>query len=144
MPLLLVIIVVPDGKWSTAFIPSFAFIALTLLVGWQEGHPACKKRVVRYWYSYVWSEVQMNCVWSSWCHCHPIISCCSKIRNGLPFWCRPTQVVLEKRPLNGCSSSNNSSSLTDWFLWVLLVWSMAWKRVISIVTIMYPPCSVGY
>jgi len=23
----------------------------------------------------VWSEVQMICIWSSWCHCHPIISC---------------------------------------------------------------------
>ena len=44
-----------------------------------------------------------DCIWSSWCHCHPIISCCSKIQNGLPFWCRLTQVVLEKRLLNGCS-----------------------------------------
>jgi len=34
---------------------------------------------------------------------HPIISCSSKIQNGLPFWCRLIQVVLEKRPLNGCS-----------------------------------------
>jgi len=36
-----------------------AFSALTLLVGWQEGHPACKKlsgRVLA-WLS-VWSEVQ--------------------------------------------------------------------------------------
>jgi len=32
----------------------------------------------------------------SWCHCHSIISCSSKIQNGLPFWCRLTQVVLEK------------------------------------------------
>jgi len=32
----------------------------------------------------------------------PIISCFSKIQNGLPFWCRLTQVVLEKRPLNVC------------------------------------------
>jgi len=37
----------------------------------------------------------------SWCHCHPNISCCSKIQNGVPFWYRLTQVVLEKRPLNG-------------------------------------------
>jgi len=34
----------------------------------------------------------------------PLISCSSKIQNGLPFWCRLTQVVLEKRLLNGCSS----------------------------------------
>jgi len=41
----------------------------------------------------------MICIWSSWCHCHPIISRSSKIQNGLPFWCQLTQVVLEKRPL---------------------------------------------
>ena len=47
----------------------------------------------------------MICIWSSWCHCHPVISCASKIQNGLPFWCWLTQVVLEKRSLNGCNSS---------------------------------------
>jgi len=41
----------------------------------------------------VWSEVQMICIWPSWCDCHPITSCSSKIQNGLPFWCRLTQVV---------------------------------------------------
>jgi len=30
------------------------------------------------------------------------VSCSSKIQIGLPFWYRLTQVVLEKRPLNGC------------------------------------------
>ena len=30
----------------------------------------------------VWSEVQMICIWSSWCHCHPIISCFVKTRIG--------------------------------------------------------------
>jgi len=53
----------------------------------------------------VWSEVQMICIWSRWCHCHPIISCFIKIQIGLPFWCRLTQVVLEKRPLNRCLSN---------------------------------------
>ena len=44
---------------------SLAFSALTLLVGWQEGHPACKKLSggVLVWLS-VWSEVQ-TCIWSS-------------------------------------------------------------------------------
>jgi len=32
----------------------------------------------------------------------PIISCFSKIQNGLPFWRRLTQVILEKRPLKVC------------------------------------------
>jgi len=27
----------------------------------------------------------MICIWSSWCHCHLIISWFSKIQNGLPF-----------------------------------------------------------
>ena len=43
-----------------------------------------------------WSTVQMICMWSSGCQCNPIISCFVKIQNGLPFWCRLTQVVLEK------------------------------------------------
>ena len=39
---------------------SHSFSALTLLVGWQEGHPACKKLSggVLAWLS-VWSEVQI-------------------------------------------------------------------------------------
>ena len=43
----------------------FAFSALTLLVGWQEGHPACKKLsgAVLAWLS-VWSEMQ-TCIWPS-------------------------------------------------------------------------------
>jgi len=55
----------------------------------------------------VWSEVQVICIWSNLCNCRPIISCFIKIQNGLPFWCRLTRVVLEKRPLDGCSSSNS-------------------------------------
>ena len=42
-----------------------AFSALMLLVGWQEGHPACKKLSggVLAWFS-VWSEMQ-TCIWPS-------------------------------------------------------------------------------
>ena len=36
---------------------------------------------------------------------NPIISCLNKSRPYLPFWHRLTQIVLEKRPLNGCSRS---------------------------------------
>jgi len=47
-----------------------AFSALTVLVGWQKGHPACKKLSggLLVWLS-VWSQVQ-TCIWLSWCHCH--------------------------------------------------------------------------
>jgi len=43
----------------------FALSALTLLVGLQEGHPACKQQSggVLAWLS-VWSEVQ-SCIWPS-------------------------------------------------------------------------------
>jgi len=81
--------------------------ALTLLVGRQEGHPVCKKQsgevLVLVWLS-VWSEVQ-TCIWPSWCHGHSLSLASVKSRLVLPFWYRLTQVVLEKRPLNGCSCS---------------------------------------
>jgi len=44
-----------------------AFSALMLLVGWQEGHLACKNlsdEKILAWLS-VWNEVQMVCMWSS-------------------------------------------------------------------------------
>jgi len=53
-----------------------AFSALTLLVGWQEGHPACKKLSgeVLAWLS-VWIEVQLMPL--------PLtVSCFSKIQIG--------------------------------------------------------------
>jgi len=77
-----------------------AFGALTLLVGCQEEHPACKKLSdeVLVLLS-VWTEVQMICIWSSWCCCHPVISCFIKIQNDLAFLvpacqgCPRTEVV---------------------------------------------------
>ena len=63
-----------------------AFDALTLLSGHQEEHPASKDlsdeilALVS-----VLSKVQMICIQSSWCDCHPIISCFVKIQNCLTF-----------------------------------------------------------
>ena len=75
---------------------SIAFSALTLLVGQQEGHPACKKQSggVLAWLS-VWNEVQTS-IRPSWCHCF------STIQMVLPFWYWLTWVVPDKGPLNGC------------------------------------------
>jgi len=58
---------------------SNAFGALTLLVGRQEGHPACKNLSggVPVWLS-VWSEMQ-TCIQPSWC------SCSNKIQIGFTF-----------------------------------------------------------
>jgi len=59
------------GRWqqrcslSLSVLQQLAFSALTLLLGRQEGHPACKKTEwwVLVWLS-VWSEVQ-TCIWPS-------------------------------------------------------------------------------
>jgi len=95
--------------WSTV-----AFSALTLLVGRQEGHPACKKLSggVLAWLP-VWSEVQ-TCIWLSSCHCHSLSLASVKSRLILPFWYRPTRVVPEKGPLNGCVCVCAYSCLTCW------------------------------
>ena len=91
-----------SGKMKMYFIELGAFSALTLLVGRQEGHPACKKQSggVLAWLS-VWSEVQ-TCILSSWCHRYSLSLASVKSRLVLPFWYRLTRVVPEKGPLNGC------------------------------------------
>jgi len=79
-----------------------AFSALMLLVGWQEGHPACKRQSggVLAWLS-VWSKMQ-TCIWPSWIHCHSLSLASVKYRLVLPFWYRLTWVVPEKGPWNMC------------------------------------------
>jgi len=74
-----------------------AFSALMLLVGQQEGHPACKNWVVRYWHGYLSGEGANDLHMVQLMPMPPIISCFIKIQNGLPFWCWLTKVVLEKR-----------------------------------------------
>jgi len=62
----------------------------------------------------LWSKAQIVCIWSSWFHCHPQTPssfASFKSRLVLPFWYWLTQVVREKRPLNGCSIC---------FCWVLI------------------------
>ena len=71
----------------------FGFLFLYIMLVWWG--------TVMMWLS-VWSQVQ-TCIWSSWCHCHSLSLAPVKSRLVLPFWYRLTQVVLEKRPLNGCS-----------------------------------------
>ena len=80
----------------------FAFSALTLLVGRQEGHAACKKLSggVLAWLS-VWCEVQ-TCIWPSCWQCHSLSLAPVKSRLVSPFWYRLTRVVLDRGPLNGC------------------------------------------
>jgi len=62
-------------RWPSSGFSAIAFSALTLLVGWQEGHPACKKlsggMLARLFCLGPWGEVQI-CIWPSWCHCHSL------------------------------------------------------------------------
>jgi len=76
-------------------IAASAFSALMLLVGRQDGHPACKKTDWRGAGVVICLEAQLMPV--------PLtVSCFSKIRIGLPFCDRLTRVVLEKGSLNVC------------------------------------------
>jgi len=52
------------GHWFGLMV-YILFFVLTLLVGWQEGHPACKKQSggVLVWL-FAWSKVQ-TCIWPS-------------------------------------------------------------------------------
>jgi len=78
-----------------------AFSALTLLVGWQEGHPTCKKLSggVLAWLS-VWNEVQ-TCIWPSSCHRHSLSL--APVKSRLVFSCLvPAHLGSPgKGPLNG-------------------------------------------
>ena len=82
---------------------------VSLSAPYLEEPSACKKLSdeVLGWLS-VWSQVQTVCIWSSWCHCHPKTPpSLASFKSGLilPFWYWLTQAALEKRLLNGCSSS---------------------------------------
>ena len=104
-------------QWYFLPLEQGAFSALTLLVGRQEGHPACKKlsSEVLAWLS-VWSEVQ-TCIWPSWCHCHSLSLASVKSRLVLPFWYWLTRVVPDKGPLNWCvcvCSMKNKTKLSGW------------------------------
>jgi len=51
------------------------FSALTLLVGWQEGHPACKKRVLGCWHGYL-SGVRCRLAYGRyWAQCDILLNC---------------------------------------------------------------------
>jgi len=67
-----------------------------VLVGRQEGHPACKKLSggMLAWLS-VWGEVQ-TCIWPSRCQCHSLSLASVKSRVVLPFWYRLIQVIPDK------------------------------------------------
>jgi len=56
---------------------------LAVLVGCQEEHSACKKLSDEVPVHRCLSVQMISCIWFSWWHCHPIISCFVKIHIGL-------------------------------------------------------------
>jgi len=84
-------------------VPIFcAFSALTLLVGRQEGHPACKK--TEWWGAgiVICLERGADLHMAQLMPLPLTASSFSKIQMVLPFWYWFTRVVLDKGPLNGC------------------------------------------
>jgi len=87
-------------------------------------HLAYKNLEVLAWLC-VWSVVQMICIWSSWCHCHPIISCFTNTQNGLTllvttYQGRPGKEIIKWVLVNGyltgednLFSQSNSSAAGD-------------------------------
>jgi len=88
-----------------------AFSALTLLVGRQEGHPACKK--LEWWGvgMVICLERGADLHVPSWCHCHSLSVASVKSRLVLPSWYRLTRVVPDIGPLNGCVCVIHSTRL---------------------------------
>jgi len=79
-----------------------AFSALSLLGGRQEGHLACKKKRLGAG-MVICLELGADLQMAQLMPLPLTVSCFSDIQIGLPFWYRLTQVVADKRPLNGCS-----------------------------------------
>jgi len=80
-----------------------AFSALTLLVGWQEGHPACKNRVVGCWCGCLERVAALHMV-----QLMPLpltVSCFTKIHIGFTFLVPADLGSPGKGPLNGCVSA---------------------------------------
>ena len=64
---------------------AFAFSALTLLVGWQEGHPACKKTEQRGAGMVICLERGADLHMAQWILLPLTVSCFSKIQVGFTF-----------------------------------------------------------
>ena len=99
----------PSSLYETALIAKLihycvAFSALTLLVGRQEGHPACKK--TEWWGAGVVVCLQQGADLHM-AQLMPLpltVSCFSKIQIGFTFLVPAHLCIPEKGPLNGCVS----------------------------------------
>ena len=103
-----------EEKWERIFDQAYILIILPSVLwhcwlGSRKGIRPLKNWVARYWRGYLFGA---RCIYLHMVHLMPLPSCLAPVKSrtmsGLPvpFWCSLTQVVLAKRPLNGCSSSS--------------------------------------
>jgi len=82
-------------------------VLLTLLVGWQEGHLACKNWVVRYWHGYLSGA---RCKWFPYGPADVTAAplTLAPVKSRMVYLYGAGLARLEKSPLT-CSSSSSSS-----------------------------------
>jgi len=110
---------------------------LTLLVGRQEGHPACKK--LDWWGTgmVICLERRANLHMAQLMPLPLNVSCFSKIQIGFAFWYRLTRVVPDKGPLDGCVCVHVKSTYSYIFTVVIskiLAWIVSVVGTISAIT----------
>ena len=91
-------------------ITRFAFSALTLLVGWQEWHPACKK--LEWWGAGLVICLERDADFHT-AQLMPLpltVSCFSKIQIGFTFLVLAHLGSPGQRPLNGCVCNNHNKT----------------------------------
>jgi len=124
------------------------FSASTLLVGHQEEHRACE--VMRCWHCYLSGA---KCKWFAYgpsdATAIPLFLASLESKMVLPFWYQITQVVLEKRPLNGCSillifnkMKNFSFASCGRCLLCLLRWKE--PKIVQLLVVKYPGWKHSY
>jgi len=88
-----------------------------LLVGWQEGHPACKK--TEWWGAGViicLCKVQIF-IWPSWCHCHSLSLASVKSRLvPVPAHLSNPRQSLEDRKMDVCVSVLERCHVMQWVI----------------------------
>ena len=103
----------PD--WFYLFVVLYAFSALTLLVGQQEGHPACKILSGGGAGVVICLEQGADLHMVQWMPLPLTVSCFSKIRIGFTFLVPAHPGSPGNGPLNGC-------------VWVCVLPRLSWKR----------------
>jgi len=85
-----------------------SFTVIDIIGWWQEEHLAHKNWVMKCWCGYLSGA---KCKWFAYgpsdATATPSSLASVKSRIVLPFWYRLMQVVLEKRPLNGCGTGSS-------------------------------------